>query len=156
MYCYKMEVAIRSTKPHIALFLNDLEPGATHDFEIFKTHSQQYNEYLSSGQDKFAMLGDLGYVGQSQRSYDFITPVKKPLTIEARALSSAVHSVRYLVEQFFGKVKGFFPVLASRYTFSRQNISLDARICTWLTNELIVMHGVDLAFYLKSLNPLFG
>jgi hypothetical protein len=120
IYATKYEVAVRAVPPHVAMFVHPGKPAAQHDFDLFKEHAQQYEPYLRSASgDYFDMLADAGYLGVAPHRFRRILPIKGPTQSADRRHNQQVASVRYLIEQFFGKLKTFFPVLAFRYRHVR-------------------------------------
>jgi len=160
MYAMKYEVSIRSTPPYIAVFVFGGKPGAQHDFDFYKEHSKDLEAYLvqraATGTVRWDLLADSGYLGTANHVYNRICPKKAPATVAERTRNRDISNLRYRVEQYFGKVKNFFPAIAFRYGLGLEGIDSDVKNCLWLTNELILSHGLELStadrvFYRNSL-----
>jgi len=105
-YCVKFEVCIRNSPPYVALFQSSQVPGSVHDFEIFKRNCKQYERYLGTN---FSLLADKGYIGSASHQYNRVIPAKYPKSGDDRTLAKEISAQRSRVEQYFGKLKMFFP-----------------------------------------------
>jgi hypothetical protein len=149
IYALKKEVAVTANPPHFALFSFPATIGSQHDFQYFKNHSAEYEEYLAKTLEEradlpddvspnWAVCADSAYIGQN--------PVRR-VTVPKRSAANqtnaqAIKEMRVPIEQFFGHLKSSWHLVKRVYRNDHGNFDLDFDNCVLLTNELLAYREV--------------
>ena len=122
-------------------------PGSTHDMTIIR-ESDWVNTILTYVHDlpnnarvihHYPCLFDKGYTGINSFYPEAIVTIRKPvgrdLSPEQNEINNRIESDRAIVENFFGRLKTLFGILASRFRGDRDNHLIHIlRICISLAN----------------------
>ncbi len=165
IYALKKEVAVSASPPYFALFIRKSAVGSMHDFQMFKSGMDRYKNYLRilpsdvdplTNRTDWSICADKGYIGEVD-GITMVTPKKKQrnarLTHQELIYNRDVAKVRIPVEQFFGRLKSCWRILANTYRMDHANFDTDADNCILLTNELIKISNlsdVDLRAYKRN------
>lgn len=157
IYALKKEVAVMASAPHYALFVQKGYPGSVHDYTIFKESYNSYAEYLrkttqekqallaDNSDNRWAILGDRGYVGQEKDTPSvrriFIT--KNAVTQAAQTRNNELSTIRVHVEQWFGRLKKLWKFVRSPYKLDHADFDNHFMILTLLTNEHIRNYSLN-------------
>lgn len=127
-----------------AIHVSPLIPGRRHDAYLFRNSGLA--EFMkktkrTSGKTEIthpALLADSGYIGLDEVYYELIVCKKKPLRGELsqkdEETNSKLHSDRVLVENFFGRLKTIFGILASPYRCALNSLDDVVITCICLLN----------------------
>jgi len=174
IYGLKKEIGITSNPPYLALFFQDGEAAAQHDFLIHQKYTNIYNKYLKiTNQDiekdeslktreYWDLLGDKGYQGNvAGQKYTKITPMKIYSTSknlqESQSENKKKARVRVFVECFFGRIYQNWK-LATFFKYDLAHFDVDLNNIILLTNEDIIsncqLNSEDYVFYRKYISSL--
>lgn len=128
-------------------------PGSVHDMKVLKI-SNWVNTILSysvtlannaTAIHHYPCLFDKGYTGLNNTYSEAIVTIRKPknrdLTQEENNVNNRIEGDRSIVENFFGRLKTIFGILAVRFRGDKKNhLQHIIPICMSLTNYHISLH----------------
>lgn len=128
--------------------------GSVHDIAVFRSSNWleqklSFQTNLPNGavlRSHYPVLFDKGYTGlQSQGYPEAIVTIRKPigreLTAQEQQFNNNVESDRAIVENYFGRMKILFGIIANRYRGDRHlNLMYIIGICLSLTNFYNSIH----------------
>lgn len=127
-----------------AIHISPLIPGRRHDAYLFRNSGlaefMQKKKKVSGRMvvGHPALLADSGYVGLDEVYYELITCKKKPpmgtLSQKDVEVNTKLHSDRVIVENFFGRLKVTFGILANPYRCSLNSLEDITITCICLLN----------------------
>jgi hypothetical protein len=127
------------------VFFSGPQPGARHDFSVFKERIPIYEKYLQKtpeeiiktslmdSEPRWAMVADKGYIGPCG-NIRMIVPERKKHHSQR---TKKINNVRVHIERFFGRLKFLFARL-TYYNLKTENLMIDFEICVQLTNIHII------------------
>ena len=133
----------------IVMDLVSMIPGSVHDFKIFQ-ENQTYLLFTGHAWEngehrdvKYQGLFDSGYQGAG-RLMDALLPMRRlphqELTAEQYNHNQELSSQRIIVENFFGRLKGCWKILAGKYRGQYSLLKDAIDVCVSLTNLLVVKY----------------
>ena len=128
-------------------------PGSVHDMKVLEL-TNWVNSYLSynvtlannaNAIHHYPCLFDKGYTGLHNTCHEAIITIRKPkfhdLSQDENDLNNRIESDRIIVENFFGRLKSIFGILATRFRGDKKNhLKYIIPICMSLTNYHISLH----------------
>ena len=128
-------------------------PGSIHDMKVLE-ESNWVNTILSYVDElpnharvthHYPCLFDKGYTGLNNTYPEAIVTIRKPrnreLSQEENNINNRIESDRIIVENFFGRAKGLFGIIATRFRGDKKNhLKHIIPICMSLTNYHISIH----------------
>lgn len=169
MYARKLEVAVLSTPPHVAVMWSKLHDGSEHDFSVHASGecAPRYSDYLrmtpseeievfgvrpeaGSPARYWAIVCDSGYLGELAAPVEYkrvatkrLSAIRKlPLASFERLSQEYYKRIRVRSEQFHGRAKKQFALLDTPYPYSKDFMQIDVDNCVLLTNENIRQHAL--------------
>lgn len=170
IYGLKIEVAVTSARPHVAVYQSAHQPGSISDYTIHKANFHHYLPYLAknsleernwggneSDHEYWAILGDKMYVGPAADTPNErrITPMKRAQTQQQKQANKEKNKARQPVEDYFGHLYRKNGVFNHVYRHDHSNFDMDFENACWLTNEDISINALTLEdgeFYQKLLD----
>lgn len=143
MHGIKLQATVNPSGQCIHTDLSQL--GHVHDKKVFDVSSAldlvEYEETLPNGskvKKHYPLLFDKGYTGVNRYFPEAIVTQKKPigrdLTSQENKYNHDVESDRVIVENFFGRMRVKWGILAAKFRSDRDILPNVARICVALTN----------------------
>ena len=145
VYCLKTQVV--TNRLGVAMHVTDPVPGSIHDLTLFRDSLPEILELIEKhkeGKDEeIKILADLGYYTKDLEHL-LITPIKSIPSLpaneqrDAEKFNQSLSRQRIRVENYFGRLKKSFDILAGTYRGGHEIYKHIVRLCTALTNYKLV------------------
>ena len=147
-HCHGAKIQVVVNSLGEAIHASSLIPGRRHDSFLFRESGiaqffkiKKGKNMKGSAPKHYYLLADSGYIGLEDIYPEVIISKKKPrdgkLSKKSVEWNSRVHSDRVIVENLFGRMKGYFNILATPYRGALNALEDVVITCICLANFLL-------------------
>jgi len=137
VYAVKKQICIQAGFPFLAVHSAPKEVGSKADVKILKKNANSIEPLTETPNGRCSVIGDKGYITGDPLPFRLVTPKRTNMAGYNPAENILIAQARVHVEQFFGRMKCTWKVLAGKYRRALVHLDRDFDILVVLTNRLI-------------------